>query len=41
VQVSDLFFGWCSSFGEKVKLLTPQGTVEDFKEYLNNIKEKY
>ena len=41
VQVSDLFFGWCSSFGEKVKLLAPQETVESFKEYLNNIQEQY
>ena len=41
VQVSDLFYGWCSSFGEKVKLLAPQETVASFREYLSNIIEKY
>lgn len=37
VQVSDLFFGWCSSFGEKVKLLAPQETVEEYKEYIRRL----
>ena len=37
VQVSDLFFGWCSSFGDKVKLLAPQGTVEEYKNYIRKL----
>ena len=37
VQVSDLFFGWCSSFGDKLKLLAPQETVVKFWEYLDSL----
>ena len=41
VQVSDLFFGWCCSFGEKVKLLGPDHVIEELKEYTDSIKEQY
>ena len=37
VQVSDLFFGWCCSFGTKLKLLGPEATVEQFKEYTQGV----
>ena len=41
VQVSDLFFGWCSSFGDKVKLLAPQETVEEYMEYVKKLVVSY
>lgn len=41
VQVSALFFGWCCSFGEKVKLLGPDNIVEQLKEYNRTIKNQY
>ena len=41
VQVSDLFFGWCSSFGDKVKILAPYNAVEDYLCYLNKIQEMF
>ena len=41
VQVSDLFFGWCCSFGDKVKLLGPDGVIDQLKEYTDSIKAQY
>ena len=41
VQVSDLFFGWCCSFGDKVKLLGPDNIIEQLKEYNEKIKNQY
>ena len=41
VQVSPLFFGWCCSFGEKVKLLGPDNIIEQLKEYTDSVKEQY
>ena len=41
VQVSALFFGWCGSFGEKVKLLGPKSVVEQFKEYMDSVGKQY
>ena len=41
VQVSDLFFGWCCSFGDKLKLISPDHTGEDLKEYVKGITCHY
>lgn len=41
VQVSHLFFGWCCSFGDKLKLVAPDNTVEELKTYVNTITESY
>ena len=41
VQISDLFFGWCSSFGENVTLIAPQNVLEDYKCYLDQVKVQY
>jgi predicted DNA-binding transcriptional regulator YafY len=41
VQVSDLFFGWCCSFGEKVRLLGPDNIIEELKAYTDKIKGQY
>ena len=34
VQVSDLFFGWCLSFGNKVRILSPCETQEELNRYI-------
>ena len=41
VQISDLFFGWCSSFGENLKLIAPPNVLEDYKVYLRNVETQY
>ena len=41
VQISALFFGWCCSFGEKLKLLHPQTVIEQLKEYMETVKALY
>lgn len=41
VQVSDLFFGWCSSFGDKVRIVEPNYTREQYLQYVNDIPGIY
>lgn len=41
VQKSKLFFGWCCSFGEKIKLIAPEILVEEFKQYMSDISQNY
>ena len=41
VQVSDLFFGWCCSFGDSLKLLGPASTVEQFSAYTKTLSHLY
>jgi predicted DNA-binding transcriptional regulator YafY len=41
VQVSALFFGWCCSFGNKVKLIGPAGVVNELHAYMDEIKQRY
>ena len=41
VQISDLFYGWCSSFGENVKLIAPQNVLNDYKLYLDRVEQQY
>jgi len=41
VEISDQFFGWLLGFGRKVKLLSPDDVVEEFKAYTDKIREMY
>ena len=41
VQVSPLFFGWCCSFGEKLKVLGPEPIIEQLKAYTDTVKSRY
>lgn len=41
VEISDQFFGWILGFGRKVVLLDPPTTVQQFKEYLDKIRNLY
>ncbi len=41
VEISDQFFGWVLGFGKKVVLLSPEPTVQQFKEYIDKIRSLY
>lgn len=41
VEISDQFFGWLLGFGKKVKILDPEPVIEDFKAYLDKIRDMY
>jgi len=41
VEVSDQFFGWLLGFGKKVKLLYPDDVIEQFRGYMDRIREMY
>ena len=41
VEISDQFFGWILGFGNKAKLLYPDNVIEQFKDYMDKIREMY
>ena len=41
VQLSPTFYGWCLSFGEKLKVTAPQDVVEKIKDYIQSIARGY
>ena len=41
VEISDQFFGWLLGFGKRAKILYPNDVVEDFKAYLDKVREMY
>jgi len=41
VEVSDQFFGWILGFGKKAKLLYPDDVIDQFKAYMDKIREMY
>lgn len=41
VEISDQFFGWLLGFGKKAKLIAPDVAVEEFKVYLDKVREMY
>lgn len=41
VAISGQFFGWLVGFGTDAKLLSPEGMVEDFREYLREVNSLY
>ena len=41
VQISPLFFGWCCSFGDKLRILGPDNVIEQLKEYTKLIEGQY
>lgn len=41
VQLSPTFYGWCLSFGEKLKVIAPQDVKEKLKDYIQIIAEGY
>ena len=41
VEISDLFFGWLLSFGRRVKILYPSDVLEEFRMYIEKIRDLY
>lgn len=41
VAVSGQFFGWLTGLGEKVKIIAPEDTVRQYREYIENIIQNY
>lgn len=41
VEVSDQFYGWILGFGKRAKIVGPPSMVEQFKAYLDDIRERY
>lgn len=41
VEISDQFFGWILGFGKKAKLIGSEAAVEQFKAYLDKVREMY
>lgn len=41
VEISDQFFGWILGFGKKAKLLYPDDVIDQFKAYMDKIREMY
>ena len=41
VEISDQFFGWILGFGRKAKLLYPDDVIDQFRGYMDRIREMY
>lgn len=41
VEISDQFFGWLLGFGRKAKLVYPDPVIEQFRAYLDKVREMY
>lgn len=41
VQLSPQFYGWCCSFGEKLKVIAPTEVVNTLKEYIKALSNNY
>lgn len=41
VEISDQFFGWLLGFGKKAKLLYPDDVIDQFRAYMDRIREMY
>ncbi len=41
VNISDQFFSWLCSFGKRAKLVAPAPVVEEFKQFLDKIRNMY
>lgn len=41
VEISDQFFGWILGFGKKAKILYPDVVLDQFRAYMDKIREMY
>ena len=41
INVSDIFFGWVTNFGSKMKITAPQNVVDDYKKHIKKIIKQY
>ena len=36
-----MFYGWCCSFGDKLKVVSPRELARDLKDYITKLGENY
>ena len=41
VDITEQFFGWLLGFGKRAKILYPTDTVDEFRAYLDKVREMY
>ena len=41
VEVSDQFFAWVTGFGKKAKIIAPESVIQEYKDFLEKIRESY
>ena len=41
IQISNMFFGWCCSFGDKLKIVAPRELKSQFTDYLQALTTMY
>ena len=41
VQISPQFFGWCCSFGDKLKVVAPDSIVNELEDYVYDLSQMY
>ncbi len=41
VQISPQFFGWCCSFGDKLKITAPNSVVNELEDYIEDLAKVY
>ena len=41
VEISQQFYGWLLGFGRKAKIISPTGAVDEFKAYMDKVREMY
>ena len=41
VQISPMFFGWCCSFGERLKVIAPNTVLQKLQKYIENLNRLY
>lgn len=41
VEISPMFFGWCCSFGRKLKIISPVCIIDELKNYIETIQQQY
>lgn len=41
IKVSNIFFGWVTNFGNKIKITAPQNVVDNYRKHIESITEIY
>ena len=41
VKVSNIFFGWVTNFGDKIKITAPQNVADDYKKHIKKVIKQY
>ena len=41
VQLSPVFFGWCCTFGDRLKIISPKEVVEGMKKHISAVSSLY